>query len=126
MEIHFKTTLHAESKNELSKNPTRFAERKLRSLQKYLNGSSDDAQAFVEFGKSSEAHLNGEIWRVHIKLDSQGQRFHATATGEQLQGAISTAVKELETEMRKTKQRARRMVRRGGNALKALMRGFVG
>lgn len=124
MEIHFKSTLSKEDEHEVSKNPTAFAERKIRPLKKYLKGVDEVTQVYVELGKATAAHQTGAIWRTQINLDSEGKRYHSDATADKLETAIDKAVKEIEAELRTAKQRTRTMMRRGGGALKSFMRGF--
>ncbi|MBA3789001.1 HPF/RaiA family ribosome-associated protein [Patescibacteria group bacterium] len=124
MEIHFKTPRGKDAENEISGKTTEFAERKIRNLKKYLGKEKESAQVYVELGKDTEAHASGNIWRAMVNLDSHGKRYHADATGETIEAAIDVAVRELEAELRKAKQRRESLLRKGGGALKAFMRGF--
>jgi ribosomal subunit interface protein len=124
MEIHFKSALSKEDEKEVSKNPTAYAERKIRPLKKYVRDTQEVTQVYVELGKATGAHQSGAIWRAQMNLDSKGQRYHSDATAETLEAAIDKAARELEAELRAAKQRTQTMVRRGGSALKAFMRGF--
>jgi ribosomal subunit interface protein len=124
MEIHFKTAHAKDVEQEVTEKVTSLAQRKLIALKKYLGKTDGVTQVYVELGKISEAHQKGDVWRAQINLDSNGKRYHATATGEQLQSAIDASIHELESELRKAKQKNKSMLRRGGVAMKAFIRGF--
>ncbi len=78
----------------------------------------------MEFGKATESHHTGDVWRAQINLDSNGKRYNATAVAERIQLASDAAIKELEAALRKNKQRSKSMLKRGGTRLKDFMRGF--
>ena len=125
MEIHFKSAHTKDVEDEITSDVTAHAERKLVLLKKYLRKKDGITQVYVEFGKVSESHQSGNIWRTQINLDSNGKRYHADATGEQIKAAIDKAVSEIEVELRKAKQRNENMLRKGGLAVKSFMRGFT-
>lgn len=124
MEIHFKITHNEEVEKEVTLEVTEKMERKLNALKKYLGNKDELVQVYVELGKISEAHQNGNVWRTQINLDVKGQRYHADSTADHIQTAIDLAVKELEAELRKATQRSKSMIRKGGSVLKSFMRGF--
>jgi ribosomal subunit interface protein len=130
MEIHFKVTKAKEGNQngeEISQKAVDLAERKIRNLKKYLGNIHDDLgiNVYVELGKNTEAHQNGPmIWRANIDLDAPGEKFHATSIADKIEVAITTAVSEIEQELRKRKAQRKNVIRRGGTALKSLMRGF--
>ena len=124
MEIHFKVARTDEK--EISQKAKDLAERKIRNLKKYLGKTREavDIQVYVELGKATEAHQTGPIWRAQINMDAPGEQFHAYAIAERIEVAISTAVSEIEQELRKRKAQRKNVIRRGGIALKSMMRGF--
>jgi ribosomal subunit interface protein len=127
MEIHYKVTHAKEKEDDISSKAIAFAERKIRNLKKYLGKKSEelDIQVYVELGKNTDAHQTGPmIWRAQINLDSRGEKFHASAIAERIEVAISSAVGDLEQELRKRKAQRKNLLKRGGTTLKSLMRGF--
>jgi ribosomal subunit interface protein len=124
MEIYFKSAHSADVMSEATPEVLAIATKKLTSLKKYLGKKKSIAQTYVELGKDTEAHQNGNIWRANINLDCDGKRYHAHATGEHLESAIALATKELEQELRKAKQRRESLVRKSGVLLKDFVRGF--
>jgi ribosomal subunit interface protein len=122
MEIHFKSAQSVE--NEVTPKITSIAQRKLTTLKKYLGKYDGVAHVYVEFGKDSSAHANGAIWCTQINLDCEGQRYHAKATEETLEGSLDKAMSELESELRKAKDRKQSVLKKSGGMLKSIVRGF--
>jgi ribosomal subunit interface protein len=125
MEIHFKSAHSTDVEKEVTSEVTSKTQRKLIALKKYLGKTDAITQVYVEFGKATEAHLSGDVWRTQINLDFKGKRYHADRTAETFLASIDAAVKELEIELRKAKQRNESLFRHGGSALKSFMRGFT-
>ena len=123
MEIHFKSAHTKDVEDEVTPDVIAITERKLVALKKYVKKTGETTQVYVEFGKATEAHQNGNVWRVQINLDSKGKRYHADSSREQIRTAIDVAVGEIETSLRKAKQRDQNMFRRGGAAIKSFMQG---
>ncbi len=123
MEIYFTTSRKSDAQ-EVTTKVTAIATKKLNSLKKYLEHRKSVAKVYVELGKVSEAHQQGNVWRVQINLDCDGKRFHATSTGEKPETALGASISELENELRKSKQYHRTMMVKGGAVLKDLARGF--
>jgi ribosomal subunit interface protein len=124
MEIHFKSAHTEEIEKEITSLVTDIAQRKLTALKKYLGKTDAITQVYVELGKVSEAHQNGNVWRAQINLDFKGKRYHSDRTGERIQIAIDAAIRDLEVELRKAKFRKQSMLRSGESKLKSFIRGF--
>jgi ribosome-associated translation inhibitor RaiA len=124
MEIYFKSAHSPEFNTEVTPQVIAIATKKLTSLKKHLGKKKSIAQTYVEIGKVSEAHQNGNIWQASINLDCDGKRYHADATGERAEVALAFATRELEQELRKAKKRRESLLRQGGAVLKDFVRGF--
>lgn len=121
MQIDFKGTNY-----ELQSEITALAQKKVETLGKYLGRDRDNARAYIDLGKESEAHQNGKFWRTDISVDSEGTRFYAKAVEDSMEKAIDKAVAELGTEIRRTRRREQSLVRKGGGVIKSWMRGLQG
>ncbi|MDR3546703.1 MAG: HPF/RaiA family ribosome-associated protein [Candidatus Pacebacteria bacterium] len=126
MEIQFKVSRTKNGEQEVSAKALDLAERKIRNLKKYFGDPRRElgVQVYVELGKDSEAHHTGPFWRAQIHLDDKGERFNAEATADRIEVAVVAAVSELERELRSRKVQRESMLKRGGTALKSLLRGF--
>jgi ribosomal subunit interface protein len=95
-------------------------EQKLVSLERYM-GNATDTKCEVEFEKIG-LHQNGRIYRVEANLYRNGQLFRAEATEESFEKAIDKVRSELDAEMDKTGKRRETLMKRGGRALKEMLR----
>lgn len=115
MEIRFKGINY-----DLPAPVTERASKKIQSLKKYLKKDADNARAYVELGKISEAHQTGPIWKAEINFSVPGTFFRAEAVEETMDNAIDRATNELGKELRRAKKRNESLVRKGGAFFKSL------
>lgn len=118
MQIHFKGTNY-----ELPANISALAKRKVEGLTKYLGKGKEHARAYVDLGKETEAHQNGNIWRADINFDIDGSRFYAKAVEENIEKAIDRSVNELASALQTARKREQSLAKKGGSIIKSLMRG---
>jgi ribosomal subunit interface protein len=95
-------------------------ERKLASLERYI-GSATDLRCEVEFEKIG-THQHGPVHRVEVNLYRDGQLFRAEATEESFENAIDRVRSQLDTEMKKSLKKRETMLKRGGRAIKDMLR----
>jgi ribosomal subunit interface protein len=119
MQINFKGTNY-----ELPANISALAKRKVDGLAKYLGSNKENARAYVDLGKETGAHQNGNIWRADINFDVGGNRFFAKAVEDSIEKAIDRAVNELAKELQTARKRELSLAKKGGSIIKSLMRGF--
>lgn len=119
MQIHFKGTNY-----ELPANISALARKKVEGLRKYAGKGKDNARAYVDLGKETVAHQNGNIWRADINFDVDGNRFYAKAIEDSIEKAIDVAVRELTSELQTARKRQLSLMKKGGGALKSLIRGM--
>lgn len=117
MEIRFKGINY-----DLPAPVTERAQKKIQALKKYLGKDADNAHAYVELGKISEAHQTGPIWQAMINFSTPRAFFRAEAVEETIENAIDEATNELGKEMRRSKKRNETLVRKGGAFFKSLTR----
>jgi ribosomal subunit interface protein len=117
MQIHFKGTNY-----ELPANISALAKRKVDGLAKYLGKGKENARAYVDLGKETEAHQNGNIWRADINFDIDGNRFYAKAIEDSIEKAIDRSVSELAKELQTARKREQSLAKKGGSIIKSLMR----
>ncbi len=118
MQINFKG-----SNYELPSNISALAKRKVDGLAKYLGKGKENARAYVDLGKETEAHQNGKIWRADINFDVDGNRFYAKAVEESIEVAIDRSVSELARELQTARKREQSLAKKGGSIIKSMMRG---
>jgi ribosomal subunit interface protein len=93
---------------------------KFKSLERYI-GTATDLKCEVEFEKVG-LHHSGRIYRVEVNLYRDGQFFRADATEESFEKAIDKVRSELDTEMNRTGKKRDTLMKRGGRAIKDMLR----
>jgi ribosomal subunit interface protein len=89
-------------------------------LGKLLENHSDTT-CEIELEKIAE-HQSGKIFRAEVNLYNGGKLFRAEAVEEQIEQAIDTARNELKHELQRVHGKRQSMLRRGGQALKDMLR----
>lgn len=117
MHIQFKGTNY-----DLAPDVTDLATKKLQALRKFLGKYERPALAYVDLGKSTEAHQSGAIWYAEINLDVGGKRYNARAEDETLLNAFDKTIAELMRELRAAKQKKESVLKRSGAKLKEMFR----
>ncbi|HRY31139.1 MAG TPA: ribosome-associated translation inhibitor RaiA [Candidatus Paceibacterota bacterium] len=109
---------------ELTPEVRSHVENKIHSIAKYFNIKEDtEILAHVEIDKvAGEHHKHGNIFRAEINLTYEGKTYRAEETREDIFVAIEEAGREISYEIKKGKKRHIGLVRRGGAALKRLLR----
>lgn len=99
-----------------------YAEEKLQTLVKYINGAEEvDARFDVELSKDHKHHT-GEVCRADIVAIAPGTDMHAVGHGETMQAAIDVARDDLARRLSRDAGRERTMLRRGSQAIKRMLR----
>lgn len=97
-------------------------EEKFSSLEKFVPDNETDLKCEAELEKVTNHHQSGRIYRAEVNLSVAGKLYRAEATEEQIEQAIDEVRDELKRELRKAQDKRRSMVRRGGQAIKRMMR----
>lgn len=99
---------------------TERAGKKIQALRKYLSRDAENASAYVELGKTTNAHQTGPIWQALINFTYRGTLYRAEAVEETIENAIDSATNELGKELRRAKKKQESLIRRGGSFFKSL------
>ncbi len=95
-------------------------DQKLASLEKYI-GDETDVNCDVEFEKVT-ASQSGKVHRVTVNLWLAGTLHRAEATEMSFEEAIDEVRNELDKELRRSRSKQDTLMKRGGRALKKMMR----
>lgn len=109
---------------ELSGELQSYIDQKINSIGKFFSLNHDEeAIANVEVEKTTgQHHKQGQIFRAEINLAYKGNSFRTESTQEDIRVAIEIATDEMIRRVRKTKERKIDLIRRGGNAIKKMLR----
>ncbi|MEK7589902.1 MAG: ribosome-associated translation inhibitor RaiA [Patescibacteria group bacterium] len=104
---------------ELTQEISDYLDKRLQSIEKLIDPNDTSAIFDVEVGKTTNHHQTGSIFRAEINLHIALKQFRATSEEETLFNAIDKAEKEIVNEVRRAKGKKQRLLRKGGNAIKA-------
>jgi ribosomal subunit interface protein len=100
-----------------------YLEKRLSALDKFLLGK-EEAIVDVEIGRTSKHHQSGDIFRAEINVHVGTKGFRAVSETSDLLASIDEAKDEMLGELRSDKGKSMHLIRRGGQKVKALIKGL--
>lgn len=101
-----------------------YITKKLEALEKFVDPEDTSVGVDIEIGKTTAHHKLGVVFRAEFNMTYHGKLVRAVADAEDLYAAIDEVKDELARELRVRKEKQQTLFRRGGSAIKNLMRGF--
>ncbi len=95
-------------------------DQKFQPLGKFT-GNAEDAKCEIELERIGD-HQSGRIFRAEVNLYMMGKMFRAEAIEEQMESAIDSIQNELKRELQRAHGKRQSLMRRGGQALKHMLR----
>lgn len=105
---------------ELEERLQTLVDQKFQSLEKFI-GNETDVKCEVEFEKVT-ASQSGRVHRVEANLWFAGKMYRAESTELSFEEAIDEVRNELDKELRRAHKKHDTLVRRGGRAIKQMLR----
>ena len=103
-----------------------YVEKKVLSIEKYLDKSSAlGAVAQVEVGKVSHHHKSGNVFRAEVHITGGGLDLYAVSEMFDLYAAIDTVRDEMVHNMLQLKGKRETIARRGAEMMKNAMKGLL-
>lgn len=100
-----------------------YAESKVGPLAILL--PSGEQQAFIEIGRTSNHHKQGEdVFRAELKIRAGGKEFFAEESNADLYAALDKAKDEIAREIKHAKDRDKTLFVRGARSLKKRIKGM--
>lgn len=109
---------------ELTGDISNYVEKKLSALTKYLGDKNDSVVFYVELARTTRHHRTGEIYRAEVKISGDGVDSYAAAESIDLHSAIDIVEDDLSKKLSSNKGRRISLARKGGRAIKNIIRGF--
>lgn len=110
------------TKCELSPKTEALIEEKLTAPLRLLGQESDHAMLDIEIEEAPPEGRSSEPYRLVARLSINGDVFYAEAVKPTPESAADRVRSQLEAEIRHSRGRAHRMIKRGGAALKQMLR----
>ncbi len=101
-----------------------YLNKKIGSLEKFINTNDDSASISTEIARTSKHHASGDIFRAEINVHIAGKDFRAEAETSDLYASIDQVRDEMQKVLRRDKKRTLHLIRRGGIKLKNIIRGL--
>ena len=118
--MSFPTINYKATNTELDEKLQTLVDQKFSSLEKFT-GDETDVKCDVEFEKET-ASQSGRVHRVEANLWLAGKLYRAEASEISFEEAIDEVRAELDKEMRRANKKRDTLVRRGGRAIKEMLR----
>ena len=91
-------------------------------LQKIEKIAGSESRIYVEIGKTTQHHKNGDIYKAEGKLVDSGLEYFTNVITDDLYTAIGKLGDELFNQINKTTSRKRVLLRKGQAIIKKLLR----
>ena len=100
-----------------------YAEGKLMALNKLLPPHDESVMVNVEVGKVNRHHQHGDVFRAEVNLHFKHHDLQAEAFNGDLYAAVDEVQDEIARQINTSIEKRITLVRRGGRALKNMLRG---
>ena len=94
------------------------------AFEKYVDPEDTSVSVDVEIGKTTNHHNTGQIFRAEINFFVGGKTFRAVSKKEDLYAALDDVKDEMSRELNHDKKKRHTLLKRGGAAIKNLLRGL--
>jgi len=102
-----------------------YVQKKISSIEKYIDKNYADAVAQVEVGKNTEHHKTGNIFRAEVHITGAGLDLYAVSEMEDLYAAIDMVKDEMAHNVLQLKGKRETLARRGAETMKNIMKGIA-
>ena len=109
-------------RQELGLTDRNLIEEKFSSLKKLTSNSSAAVQLECEIEESIAVERAGAKFRAEGNLTVDGKLYRAEALGTTLEGAVDKVRDEITREFRRSREKERGLLKRGGYAIKRMLR----
>jgi len=101
-----------------------YLNKKLATVEKYINSHQDVAMLDVEVGRTTQHHKSGDIFRAEINLKLKGDSLRAVREAEDLYAAIDQVKDEIVDLLTTHADKRRTLLRRGAAKIKNILKGL--
>jgi putative sigma-54 modulation protein len=104
-----------------------YVEKRVDHLDKFVNPDQKElSMCYIEIGKTTNHHKNGELFRAEFTIHIGGKSFRAESEEEDLYAALDKVAEEMTEELKSFKDKKVSFVRRGGAKIKSIIKSFYG
>ncbi len=99
-----------------------YVNKRLQALEKFTKDK--EIVAYVEVGKTTKHHKEGEIFKAEFNLEISGVKFYSVSEKEDLYQAIDDAKEEVVHQIKNDKKRKQTLYKRGASSVKKMLKGI--
>lgn len=99
-----------------------YVNKRLQALEKFTKDK--EIIAYVEVGKTTKHHKEGEIFKAEFNLEISGVKFYSVSEKEDLYEAIDDAKEEVVHQIKNDKKRKQTLYKRGASSVKKMLKGI--
>lgn len=99
-----------------------YVNKRLQTLEKFTKDK--EIIAYVEVGKTTKHHKEGEIFKAEFNLEISGVKFYSISEKEDLYQAIDDAKEEVVHQIKNDKKRKQTLYKRGASSVKKMLKGI--
>ncbi|MBI2065804.1 MAG: ribosome-associated translation inhibitor RaiA [Candidatus Zambryskibacteria bacterium] len=103
-----------------------YVNKKVSSIDKYLDKNITDVVAQVEVGRSTRHHKTGNIFRAEVHITGGNINLYAVSEEEDLYAAIDLVKDEIIHNAVQSKDKRKTLARKGAEMMKNVMKGLAG
>ena len=101
-----------------------YVDKKISSIEKYLDKETEDVVAQVEVAKNT-SHKNGKIYKAEVHITGNGLDLYAVTEEEELYASVDVVKDEIVHNIVQSKGKRLSMTRRGAQMFKYMMKGIT-
>lgn len=109
---------------ELTEAISEYANKRILNIEKFIKGIDSEILVYIEVGKTTNHHKQGEVFRAEINIDISGSKFYSFSEKEDLYVAIDDVVDEIIRQIKNQKNKKQTLFKRGAKRLKEIIRGM--
>ncbi|MDD3662563.1 MAG: ribosome-associated translation inhibitor RaiA [Candidatus Pacebacteria bacterium] len=106
---------------ELTNAINKYINKSLSRIKKFAKGG--EVAGFVEVGKTTNHHKQGDVYRAEIDISLRGEKFYSSSEKSDLYQAIDEVKEEIIRRITETKDKKQTLFKRGAVSVKKMIKG---
>jgi len=108
---------------ELTRAINNYVNKRIELIRKFV-GKDQDFNVYVEVGKTTNHHKQGDYFKAEFNIDINGEHFFTDSEKNDLYRAIDDAKNELIKKIKNNKNKKETLFKRGSIRVKRMMKGI--
>lgn len=100
-----------------------YVNKRLSGIEKFVK-EGEEMTAYVEVGKTTNHHKQGDVFRAEFNIEISGAKFYTFSEKEDLYEAVDDAKEEIIRQITSNKERKQTLFKRGAMSVKKMLKGI--